>query len=971
MKMYVLKTGAAPLVLAVALWTGPALAQTAPVTAAAVAEPDATIIVTGSRIARPELKASIPIAVLNAQALENKGQTNLLDALTDLPISGQSLGRTGSNFSNFDNGVATANLRNLGSSRTLVLINGRRSVGIPGSTAVDLNNIPTDLIKQVEIATGGTSAVYGSDAVAGVVNILLDNHFEGLKLHMQGMTSGVGDAGQQYASLTGGTKFAGGNGHIVANFSYENDEALRATARGFSANDSPSNSSYAAQGLFDTSGTGRFSRAAGNTYTFDKTNNVKLYQGAGIDGYRRASQRLLATPVKRYSGTVLGDYDLGPAADIYTELSYTKTKASGHIEALAVDDSGNPGQGVQNLNGSTFLGIPVTNPYLPAQIANAAIANGTNYVDFRRRSVEIFDRSPKDDRDYFRGVIGVKGSLGADWKYDASYEHSQVRDETTSGAILLNNYGAALNATTLNGQIVCADPAARAAGCVPINIFGYNTASAAAIKWLSTYSGVGPTAAGATPGQTVGYDFVRKSHQDVANLTVTGTLFTLPAGPVGIAAGVEYHREQASEIYDPFTVAGISSAQQASNIPSVSYNSKEAYAELSIPVLHNIPFIESLNLEGAARYAKYSTVGSVWSYKYGATWSPVHDILFRAIYARAVRAPNINELFAQQSLTAISVIDPCDQNKGNGDLAPGASPALATLPTGCAAIPGIAHYLQTHQDFSYSLAQIQSAFGYLGGNPRLNAEATNTFTAGMTFQPSFFRGFDLTVDYYDIKVKNAVSSVDQQTSINQCFATGNPQFCNTITRDSNGFIKQVDSLSINAASYQVSGIDLQARYALSMHVFNPGERFNISLYYNHKFKQQQTPFVGSAPVNELGTADQYAGSQLGTGFKNQFTVTAGYSTGPISISYKFKYLGAVTASSGAYNIPAYTYSDVHVAWTLGDAKKFQFYVGSNNFFNKQPPFIASGNSQFPGTNTVADTYDVFGRMLYAGVSAKF
>ena len=161
MKMYVLKTGAAPLVLAVALWTGPALAQTAPVTAAAVAEPDATIIVTGSRIARPELKASIPIAVLNAQALENKGQTNLLDALTDLPISGQSLGRTGSNFSNFDNGVATANLRNLGSSRTLVLINGRRSVGIPGSTAVDLNNIPTDLIKQVEIATGGTSAVYG------------------------------------------------------------------------------------------------------------------------------------------------------------------------------------------------------------------------------------------------------------------------------------------------------------------------------------------------------------------------------------------------------------------------------------------------------------------------------------------------------------------------------------------------------------------------------------------------------------------------------------------------------------------------------------------------------------------------------------------------------------------------------------------------------------------------------------------
>ncbi|WP_353229413.1 TonB-dependent receptor [Novosphingobium sp.] len=968
-----IKSGAAPLVLAIALCASPSFAQTAPAANAPAAAPETpgeTIIVTGSRIARPELKTAIPIAVVNALGLQNKGQTNLLDALKDLPISGQSADRSASNFSNFDNGVATVNLRNLGKSRTLVLINGRRSVGIPGDSAVDLNNIPTDLIDRVEIATGGTSAVYGSDAVAGVVNILLKNHFEGVQLHMQGMTSGRGDAGERYASLLTGTKFAGGKGHVVLNLAFTDDDALKASQRTYSQNDTPQNSSYAAQGLFDTSGDANFSSAAGQTYTFDRSNNVKLYEGAKVDGYRRASQRLLATPLRRYTAAFLADYEFGPEADLYTELTYNKTKANSHIEALAVDDSGAPGQSVLNLDGSPFPGISVTNPYLPAQIANAAIANGVQFINFRRRSVELFDRSPVDNRDFWRGVIGLKGQFGAGWRYDVSYEHSQVRDDTRSGAILLNNYGAALDATTINGQIVCADPAARAAGCVPINIFGYNTASAAAIKWLSTYSGVGGIAPGATAGQTVTDEYLRKSYQDVATVNISGALFRLPAGPVGVSIGGEYHHEKAREIYDPFTNAGISSAQQATNTIG-SYNSKEAYGEVSIPLLADKPFFHALTLEGAARYANYSTVGSVWSYKYGGTWAPHQDILFRAMYARAVRAPNINELFANKSLTAIQVIDPCDQNAGNGDTPP-ASGAIP-LPAACKSIPGIANYLANHpgQNFAYSLAQVQTAYGYLGGNLNLNAEATNTFTAGMTVKPSFFRGFDMTVDYYNVKVKNAISSVDQQTSVDQCFQTSNPQFCNSITRDANGFIKQVDSLNINAASYQVAGIDLQARYALNTHVFAPNEHLTFALFYNHKFKQQQTPFVGGPVSKELGTADQYAGSQLGTGFKNQFTLNAGYNTGPVSFAYKLKYLGPVTGSSGKFAIPSYTYSDIQVKFTVGEAKKLEFYVGSNNVFDKQPPLITSGNSQWPGTNTVADTYDLFGRMLYAGVTAKF
>lgn len=933
-------------------------------------EPTNTIIVTGSRIARPELKASVPVAVVSSDTIANAGHTNVMDALKDIPIVGQSLDRSSSNFSNFDNGVATVNLRNLGSQRTLVLINGRRSVGIPGSSTFDLNNIPSDLIDHVEIATGGTSAVYGSDAVAGVVNLILKNNFTGLEGHAQSMISNAGDGARTLLSATGGTDFAGGAGHVVVNFSYTDEKGVPSSARGYSRFDSPSRSSYAQQGLFDTSGDAAYSVADGNTYTFDAANNVKPYQGAAIDGYNRASNRLLTTPVKRYSASLLGHYEMSDAADFYVEFTYNKTKARNSVEPLAVDDQGVQGQSVYNFDGTPFSGISITNPYMPPEIAAAAATNGQSIVNFRRRSNGIFDRSAVVDRDYYRGVIGVKGDIGSGWKYDLSYEHSQVRDDTLSGAILMNNYGASLDATTVNGQIVCANLAARAAGCVPINIFGYQNFSPALLKWLSTYSGAGVIVPGATVGQSVNSDFLRKNWQDVATLSVTGSLFNLPGGPVGVALGGEFHREKSAQLYDPFTQAGISSFQQEGNTIG-KYNSKEAFLEINAPIFGGKPLLEELSVEGAVRYANYTTVGSVWSYKYGGTYAPSRDIRFRAIYARAVRAPNINELYQNPGTTAPQVIDPCDQNLGHGDIPAGGSPASATIPAACLAIPGISTYLQTHPYFAYSLAQIQTVTGLLGGNPNLEAEKTNTFTAGLTFTPTFFRNFYLTADYYSIKVNNAVAAIDQQVSVTECFLTGSPEFCNNVIRNSSGFITAVNSLNFNAASYRVAGIDVQSNYVIHTKIFNPDDMINLSLYYNHKFKQSSTPFAGGPVENELGTADTYAGSKLGTGFKDQFTFNLNFTSGAFSLAYRLKYLGPVTASEGAYHIPAFTYHDLQAKVAIGDERQFEFYVGADNLFNKQPPFIATGDSQWPGTNTVADTYDLLGRMFYAGVRAKF
>jgi len=933
-----------------------AVAQDAPQDAQEAGVDQNVIIVTGSRIPTPQLEASIPIAVVSSDSIRQAGHTNLLSALRDLPLAGQSPDRTASNFQNFGNGEATVNLRNLGDSRTLVLINGRRSVGVPGDSAVDLNNIPTDLIDRVEIATGGTSAVYGSDAVAGVVNIILKNRFKGLQLHAENMISSRGDGWTPLLSLLGGTEFGGGAGHVVANFTYTKANAVRSSARAYSQFDSPNPSAYSQQGVFFGNN---------DAYTFDQNGNVESWIGAPNQGFNRASERLLAVPVERYTAALLADYDVSDTVNVYGEILYNRTKANGQIEPLAVDDGGAQGQSVFNFDGSwPFSGFTTDNPYTPAAIL-ASEGPGVP-LSFIKRSTGLFDRSPHSERDYYRGVIGVKGQIAAGWNYDFSYEHSQVRDKTTNEAILMNNYGAALQATVIGGQIVCADPAARAAGCVPINIFDRQYPySAAQLNWLTTYAG-GVSIPGASIGDDAGTaEYLQKNWQDVVSLSLTGSLFELPGGPLGVALGGEYHREKVSAVFDPFTRSGWSS-QQLNGNQFGKYNSKEAFIELNAPVFGGHPLVHELTIEGAARYADYSTVGGVWSYNYGATYAPTPDFRFRAKYARAVRAPNLNELYSPLANTAQQVVDPCDQTQGLGSAGP-----VVPIPAACLNIPGIAAYLQTNPNFSYSLAQVQTIFGLFGGNPNLKAEATNTFTAGATFTPSFLRNFYVTADYYRIKVKNAVALIDPQNSVTQCFITGDPNFCGLVTRDSNGFITQVDQVYINAASYLVSGVDVQAAYSFNTHILNEDERWNLDLFYNHKFKQQQTPFAGGPVSDELGQADIYASEQLGTGFKDQFTFNLNYATGPVELHYRLKYYGPVKASFGAtaISIPSYTYSDFQVKFDV--EKRFELYAGVNNAFDKQPPFIIGGNSQWPGTNTVADTYDLFGRMFYAGVKAKF
>ncbi|WP_342250608.1 TonB-dependent receptor domain-containing protein [Sphingomonas sp. OTU376] len=942
-----------PVATALALCAGGvAHAQQAdgPTAPADAQEAQGDIVVTGSRIARSDLAASVPVAVVSSADIARTGAANIQDVLADLPAVGQNISRTSTNFSTTGNGQASVNLRSLGSSRTLVLVNGRRYVaGIPGTSIVDLNTIPTDLIKRVDVVTGGASAVYGSEAIAGVVNFILDDEFVGLRLHGQGTVSDKGDAPRQLVSAVAGASFADGRGHIVLSGSYDFDHGLRSRDRSFSATDNPNRSSFSAQGLFSPSGT--FAPGAG-TFTYDALNNLKQYQSANIDGYNRNFDRYLALPVERYLGSALAKFEIAPAATVYGEFQYAKSKSQSSLEPQAVASTD-----LVYADGSAFAGIPITNPLIPTQIRNAMITAGVTALPFRRRSNDIFDRSNRNDRETWRGVAGVRGELSPTLRYDVYYTHGETRDVTQSGTVYGPNYANALNAVAGPNGPVCAinadaNPNNNDAACVPINIFGFNTVSAAAAAYVTRN------------GEQTRYE--ARVKQDVVSATVSGDLFRLPGGPLGFAIGGEYRHEKSTEDFDEATNLGLTLGNQLSDTRG-SYNVKEAFIELNAPILKDKPFFHSLSIEGAARYADYSTVGGVWSWKAGAEWAPIPDIRFRGVYSQATRAPNISELYSAQNETFPAVIDPCDQRAGNGD---GAPISVTNLSAACRAVPAIAA-AAAGGGFVYSTAQIQTINGFTGGNPNLREETAKTLTLGGVFQPRFARGFSLSVDYYQIKVENAIGIIGQQTSLDECYTGGGEAiFCNNIIRDNTGHLTSVNAINLNTGSFEVSGIDTQAQYSTKL----PFAKIDFNLRWTHLLKQEQTSYPGGPTQDELGQLDCYACGRLGTGFRDKVNASATLGFDGVSVNWRVNYLSSVVddlTSATPRRTGDFWYHDAQVRFEpLGT--RYAFYLGVDNVFDKKPPIFSDTSLvTFPGTQTSATTYDLYGRLLYAGVDFRF
>jgi iron complex outermembrane receptor protein len=947
------------LVGGLALMGAPAFAQDQPAAAPAAPPQMEEIVVTGSHIARTNLESTVPVVSLSTAQLQATGITNLADALNQLPQTGVTgFSNTDSNFSDDGAGVSTINLRNLNQNRTLVLIDGRRTVsgvGVgQGEQAVDISTIPTYLIDHVDVVTGGAGATLGSEAVAGVVNIVLKDHYNGLMVNEQyGLSSEFGDNRREAFDLLTGTSFADDRGQIVFGLEFKDTTQVLSKDRGFAANDlidSPagpvySPSSYTLNGGFGTDN-GRFT-------TFP--NGTSLPYNAVRDGYNRSQARTIQIPTQDLDLYLKTSYDITDNVTFFVNGRYARDLASSQLEPIAIGGGGATTIGFAG----QILELPLNNPYIPASLATQGLAGQDDgaggFADWRRRFAELGNRGVEDTRTNFALVTGFKGTVFDSFKWNAVYSYSEMDNFQSGVSADVLKLQQELNATTINGQIVCSDPAARAAGCVPINLFGAGNASAAAINYIKIIR-----------------TYTDQNKQDDFNADITGPVYALPYGDLIVSAGYEHRTEAGYNRGDPISGAGF--ALDTSQPPSGgSYTVDDYWAETKVPILKDLPGAKSLTLNGSFRYSDYSNenVGGKQSYSYGLTYAPIEDIQFRAVNSVAIRAPDLSDLYQGRGNSAVSVNDPC----ATAGIAGAPNPALRRA--NCLAIPGLASRINAPGGFVEDIANQQTELSYIQGNPNLTNERAEVLTYGVTFQPRWISGFSGSIDAFRYKIANAVQSIDIQTVANQCADTGASNFCNSVRRFTTGpnvgLITGVDQQPINVGSYDERGIDVALNYgfnfedataALTGSAWGDGR---VTIGWNYTYLQQ----LEFTAIN--GSTTQLRG--LFGAPKHKWNLNLGYSNDDFEVNWQLRYLGSQSydGGQGGPTFQPFVYNDFSVHYHLTD--ELTPYIGVNNVFDQRPPFVgqlfqqtgAGLASGVTGTNTVPDVYDALGRFIYFGV----
>jgi outer membrane receptor protein involved in Fe transport len=912
------------------------------------------ITVTGSLVKRSNLEAISPVVTVTSADIQAKGLTNSADVINQLPEAGvPGISNANSNFSTDAAGLEVVNLRNLGTSRTLVLIDGKRTAGgiPPGQGAgngVDISTIPAYLIDKVDIVTGGGSSTYGSEAVAGVINFRLKESFNGILFNQQiGETSDYGDSRTTTTDLLMGSDFADGRGHALFAAEYQDEGIVKSESRPFAALDinnggvySPSSFTPYGSALTDS---GR--------YVTLGDGSVAKYN-ADIYGFNREALRTIQIPTTKLDAYSKISYDILPELTYYADFKFARTTATSILEPIAIG----AGQGSTTIgfNGD-YLTIPLTNPYIPAALAAKGIVDdGAGGIgDFRRRFLELGDRGDQVTRYNFAITNGVRGTVLDRFDYDLYYSYSETTStnvENNSGNVL--NLQNSLNAdiSPVTGQIECSDPAARAQGCVPIDLFGPGKASAAALNYIRAI-------------KTYNDDI---SEGDV-NGKISGPVYSLPYGDVQLALGFEHRREDGSSTPDALTASGFG-LDSSGPATRGGYAVTDLFTETKVPVLKDLPFAKQFTLDAAYRRSYYSlsNVGEQESYRYGGTYAPIKDIEFRIDNSVAIRAPNIDELFTGRTQNASSVVDPCSNN--GLDNASNRAQRIAN----CLKIPGIT------PGFTEDQAAQQTEISYQSGNPNLNAERARVLTFGVVLQPRYIPRFSLSVDAFKYLIANAIQSIDLQTTANQCVDTGNPLFCQLVRRNpTTGIIQGVDSKVINVGAIREQGIDAQLNYelrvpALSKYVFsNIDDNAAVDFSWNYEYINYLNYITIPGNITEQ-TGDFGAP-------KNKWTLDTLYRDDKFQLNYDLRYLGQQSYDfygSGPHFANRF-YSDLSLRYQF--TKKISAYVGVKNLFDRQPPQLDQNFQQtgagvatgVTGTNTVPDVYDAIGRYIYLGVHAQF
>lgn len=981
----------------VAMTATPALAQDAQ-------EPAATqldeIVVTGTRIPQTNLVTTSPVTQVTGEDIDIAGVTRVEDLVNQLP---QAFAAQNSTVSNGATGTATVSLRNLGADRTLVLIDGRRmGYGSPNDAAADLNQIPGQLVERVEVLTGGASAVYGSDAVAGVVNFIMRRDFEGVQIDAQygfyqheNDYDGVGnlrqviqqraqsnpsqfqlpddnvtDGESREITMIMGVNAPDGKGNLTAYAGYRNNNAVLGGNRDYSscALGGFSGENFTCGGS-GTSFPGSF--ISGNPVTAtvggsEGTGNGTFVPYDGATGaYNFGPLNYYQRPDERYVLGALGRYEFNEHAEAFAQLMFTDYKSVAQIAPSGI--FGN----TTSLNCDNPLLSAQQSAYIGCTAAQIAAGDSVLFIPLRR-NVEGGGRQDSIGYESYRAVVGLRGLITEGWNYDIAAQYSRVFLART----YLNDFSVARATRALDVVDVGGTPTCRSVvdgtdpNCVPYDIFSPGGVTQEALDYLQI-----PLI---QTGETT---------QQVVTAAVTGDLglygIRSPAAERGVqvAFGAEYRRDYLSSVTDVSFATGDGAGQGGPTIGFTgAVDTKDVFAEIQIPLAEGQAWADFASIDAAYRHSEYSTGISADTYKVGADYAPIADVRFRASYARAVRAPNVIELFQAQGFNLFDLDDdPCDFTDPNGDGTGSAAACIGTNPWQVTAAQSTGGVL-TSPAGQYNFLQ--------GGNPNLAAEESDTYTAGVVFSPSFLPGFNLSVDYFSIEVDGLISSIGALNTLSACYDNDILAACQLISRDTttgslwlgNG---NVIDTNVNIGSLKTSGVDVNANYGLDLADF--GQEAWGQLAFN---------FVGTW-LKELET-------DTGLGFPNSVYDCAGFyanqcgvpnpewrhraratwiSPWNVDLSATWRHYGEVeigalgadgSLNNGGARIDRYfdaqNYFDLAATWQVRD--NLMFRAGVNNVLDRDPPLSYSVGTT-GNNNTYPQLYDSMGRYFFFGLTADF
>lgn len=958
------------------------------------------IVVTGSRIARPELTSPSPLTVVGAEDFKVTGTINTEALLNQLP---QVIPGVTQFSNNPGGGIATVNLRGLGEQRTLVLVNGRRLVPSTTGGVVDLNNIPASLIKRVETITGGASAVYGSDAIAGVVNFILKDDFEGAEINAMYRVTSRGDSAVKTASLTVGGNFADGRGNVYGHIEYLDREETFAAQRKFTAVDFR-------DGTCGTIDKFKFGEDDGNIPCFTAggssgipealiidTNLADTDFGSalmtflpdgtpvpfgtnGISLYNFAPPNYLQVPQERFLIYTGGHYDLFDNVQLFFTGTFSHNRVPQQLAPT-------PFFSITN----EPVDVNVDNPFLKPELQqifqqldalqaqdpfNLPEDGIVRLFDIRRRLLEVGPRFDDDVNNAFQIEFGARGEIDAHTRWETYYQVGKVDNpEIFRNDASIDRLKRQLLAKRANdGSIQCAENVdadgnvvSNPTDCVPINLFGRGNISKAAADFLRL-TGVTKTT----------------FKQEVWVGTVNGDLgrfFTLPAGDIGYAVGLEYRRATgAFQADDPFERGTVIGFNDASSLAG-KFDVFEVFGEANIPLLADVPGAEYLGIDGAFRISDYSLegTGTVTTWAVQGEWVPISGVRFRGGFQRAIRAPSIVELFL-----------------GQGNNFPGASdPCAGTNPVGNAQLTALCVATGVPQSQIGSVpepasGQVQEI---IGGNPDLDAEKADTYTVGLQLTPDYLPGFTLSVDYYNINIADAISQFGGGAAniINSCYFVArdaNSPFCQAIQRTQTGAIQAVFATNANIAVIETSGVDLEINYEFDV-ADVLGSVIGSDDLGNFKFR-----FLGTFVGENRAKADPISPFQNCVGFfgdicnepdpEFRWVADARWNWHGWTANVRVRWLDKVRNDLGvsfegsdrtfdkdlknqiaSAVLKAQTYVDMSVSYQITENVNFTF--GVDNVFDNHPPLTAQDEQ----SNTYPGTYTVLGTTFWGALRLNF